>query len=351
MPPPRLAVAMNTVNQRVRLSGPAEIVEAVPHLVGFHPKDSLVVVALKGKRRRVGVVARIDLPDPEHVVACADYVVDFLRRDGASSAIAVCYPPDRGRDHPAVAALAAALRDRFDAVGLAIADLLCVSDGRWWSLLCDDPKCCPSGGTPIDDGRTSQVAAAMAVAGRVTLGSREELAGMLRPVGGLAGTAMHGALSRATAAFNARLAAGRRDVLARESVDLLAAAVQQRLDARPVPLGVEDAARLVVGLADVRVRDEAISWFEGDWGDAALGMFSELVRMAVPPFDTTPLTVLAWLSYLRGDGAFAGMALDRILESGTGNGLVPYLDALLRGGIGPDAVRPIVRTLRKAKIG
>ena len=350
MLPARLAFAMNTVNQRVRLSGPAEIVEAVPHLVGFHPEDSLVVVALKGKRRRVGVVARIDLPGAEHAVACADYVVGFLRRDGASSAIAVCYPPDRGRDHPAVTALAAALRDRFDAVSLAIADLLCVSDGRWWSLLCDDPECCPAGGTPID-GRTSPVAAAMAVAGRVTLGSREELAGMLRPVGGLAGTAMRAALSRATVAFDARLAAGRRDDLARESVDLLTAAVQQRLDARPVTLGVEAAARLVVGLTDVRVRDEAISWFDGDWGDAALSLLSDLVRMAVPPFDTAPLTVLAWLSYLRGDGAFAGMALDRILESGDGNGLVASLDALLQGGIGPDAVRPTVRKLRQAKIG
>lgn len=341
---------MKTINQRVRLSSPGEVVDAVPHLVGFHPGDSVVIVALKGKRRRLGVVARIDLPSVENAVACADYVVEFLQRDGASSAIAVFYPPNRGREHAAVTALAGALHARFDAAGLIFADMLCVSDGRWWSLHCDDPNCCPVDGTPIEGGGTSKVAAAMALAGRVTMGSRQELADMLKPVGGLAGTAMRDALPRAAAAFDARLAAGHRDELARDSVNLLAAAVQQRLDGRPAPLDIEEAARIIVGLDDVCVRDEAISWFDDDWGDAALSLFAELVRMAVPPFDTTPLTVLAWLSYLRGNGAFAGMAVDRIVASGASNGMVPYLDTLLRAGVGPDRVRPTLRKLRQTKI-
>lgn len=343
---------MNTVNQRVRLSSPGEIVEAVPHLLGFHPQDSFVVMALKGKRRRLGVVARLDLPGTEHAVACADYVVSVLTRDGASSAIVVCYPPSGGRQHPAVAAVVDALRGRFDAAGLAVADMLCVFDGRWWSLICDDPNCCPIEGTPLDTGGTSTVAAAMALAGRVTLGSRQELVEVLAPVGGLAGAAMRQALERATASLAAGMAAGHRAELAAESVSLLTTAVQRRLDGHSAePLGVEAAARLIAGLDDVHVRDEAIAWFEGDWGESTQSLFAELTHVAVPPFQTTTLTVLAWLAYLRGDGVLAGIAVDRILGSGSTNGMVPYLDALLQGGIGPDAVRPTLRRLRRAKIG
>lgn len=44
---------------RVRLSDPAELIAAVPHLLGFHPRDSLVVITLQG--RRLGLTLRSDL--------------------------------------------------------------------------------------------------------------------------------------------------------------------------------------------------------------------------------------------------------------------------------------------------
>ncbi|MFD0787811.1 DUF4192 family protein, partial [Micromonospora azadirachtae] len=49
--PPRLAVR-----------SPADLLAAVPYLLGFHPADSVVVVAMRG--RRVVFAARADLPDP-----------------------------------------------------------------------------------------------------------------------------------------------------------------------------------------------------------------------------------------------------------------------------------------------
>src|ERR687893_1342327 len=49
---------------RVRLTDPSELIAAVPHLLGFHPRDSLVVISLDG--RRLGMTLRADLVDPEH---------------------------------------------------------------------------------------------------------------------------------------------------------------------------------------------------------------------------------------------------------------------------------------------
>ncbi|MBA2695050.1 MAG: DUF4192 family protein, partial [Actinobacteria bacterium] len=49
---------------RVRLADPGELIAAVPHLLGFHPRDSLVLISLEG--RRLGMTLRADLVDPEH---------------------------------------------------------------------------------------------------------------------------------------------------------------------------------------------------------------------------------------------------------------------------------------------
>lgn len=46
----------------VRLHGRDGLLAAIPAQLGFHPADSAVVVALAGTRRRVGPIARADLP-------------------------------------------------------------------------------------------------------------------------------------------------------------------------------------------------------------------------------------------------------------------------------------------------
>jgi len=45
----------------LRVRNPGDLIEAIPYLLGFHPRDSLVVVGLAGTR--VSVTARIDLDD------------------------------------------------------------------------------------------------------------------------------------------------------------------------------------------------------------------------------------------------------------------------------------------------
>src|SRR4051794_9002200 len=50
----------------VRLSDPGDVAAALPHLIGFRPRESLVVVSLRGSSgRRFGLTARVDLPAPE----------------------------------------------------------------------------------------------------------------------------------------------------------------------------------------------------------------------------------------------------------------------------------------------
>jgi hypothetical protein len=335
----------------LRLSSSRDIVEAVPYLVGFQPEDSLVVVSMRGARSRLGLTARVDLPPPEGADACAREFVGYFKRNRATRAIIVFYPPSGGLSHPAVRPIADAMTARFARARIEVADVLCVGDGRWWSLLCTDDACCPSEGTPMAGGGTSTIAVTMAVQGRLALESRTELVRTIDPAAGVARAAMAYALPRARARLFDRIAAGSRAEVAAESVELFRAAVRGRLATEAGAggtgaLAADDAARLIVGLDDGCARDEILAWHDDESGDAARGLAIELVRRAVPPFEVPPLTLLAWICYLQGEGALAGIALDRALAAEPDYALAQILDRALRSALNPETFRPAMRGLR-----
>lgn len=54
---------------RIRLADPSELIAAVPHLLGFHPTSSVVLLALHGKR--LGLTLRADLVDDDQAALLA----------------------------------------------------------------------------------------------------------------------------------------------------------------------------------------------------------------------------------------------------------------------------------------
>jgi uncharacterized protein DUF4192 len=329
----------------IRLRSPIDIVEAVPYLVGFQPENSLVVVSLRGERLRVGLTARVDLPPVESAESCAREFVGYLRRDNADRALVVFYPPSGGPAYPSVRPITDALTRQLTRSRIGVAEILCVSDGRWWSLHCTDDDCCPPDGTPVSQGSTSITAAAMAVAGQVVLSSRAELEQTIAPVGGVVAAAMAPALRRADLQLADRVATGQLGDLTGETLGLFGAIVNRRVATEPgigaEPLGIDDAARLIVGLGDVHARDEVITWFDGTWGEATRDVLTELVRRALPPWDVPALTVFAWISYLQGNGAVAGIALERALTAEPDYYLAQLLGQALSGALNPDVFRSL----------
>jgi len=335
---------------RIKLRSPADIVDAVPYLVGFEPHESLVVLSLRGPRGQLGLTARVDLPAARHASACAREFVSYLKRDGASRAIVVLYPPSGGISHPSVKPVAAALTKQLTRARIEVSEVLCVCDGRWWSLQCTNAACCPPSGTPIACDATSELAVAMTVEGRVVLGSREEVAHLLDPVGGVAATAMAYAIPRARDELIARVVAGNRLEVVAESLDLFRAAVVARSapDARlgvervsgagaPIDpeLTIDEAARLIAALDYWGARDEILTWFDGARGDATRSLLVELARRSVLPGEAAALTVLAWICYLRGDGVLAGIAIDRARTADPEYSLAALLDQVLCGAVNP----------------
>ena len=316
-----------------RLTSPTDMVRLVPHLCGFVPAESLVVVSLRGPRRRVGLSIRVDLPPPEAVGELAADVAARLRWDGATQALLVVYTAEEG------ALVRADLVDTVSAalegVGVRVQEALLVRDGRWWSYVCADARCCPPDGVPIAGQPASAamglVEATQALDGRAVLPSREELVASLRPPELLAAVAAEQRLRAAAEPWLSRADLPRRR---RAAAAAWRAAVVSAGDPR-APL--VDAEGLVAALGDVGVRDAVLPWAADD--GPLLDLLLRLAAVSVAPYDAPVCTLIAVASWCRGSGALANVALDRAWESDPGYSLAALVREGLAQQIPPEAVR------------
>ena len=331
----------------VRLRSPAQVVEAVPYLIGYHPSDSVVVVSTRGPHGRVGLTLRLDLPPPEHHPEAVQLLVEHLVADRAQDAVVVFYCP-------ASAAFWPLLRRALAERGIGVREALRVHDGRWWSYLCADPRCCPVDGTEIVPGHApggeAAVAASFVRAGRAVLASREALADMLCPVDGATRVAMEQALDRVDVALERQFArCGGIAAWRAEARRRVEAALAARLGPQPAALDDDDVAQLLAALLDIRIRDAATEWVDGDRGRAAMSLWAELVRRAPAPYDVAPATLLANASWRAGDGAFARIAVERALTSDPTYRLALLIQQVLDAGIPPDEMRGLQRPARRRR--
>ena len=116
---------------QVRAGSPESLLAIVPHLLGFVPQASLVVIGTEAPHDRIKVTLRYDLPDPPGAGVSADIAAHALGVIGSqrlAALVAVGYGP-RSLVDPVAAALGAAAR----MAGIDMLDVLRVEDGRYWS--------------------------------------------------------------------------------------------------------------------------------------------------------------------------------------------------------------------------
>ncbi|WP_222266122.1 DUF4192 domain-containing protein [Modestobacter marinus] len=312
----------------VHLSEPGEVAAAVPHLIGFRPRESLVVVSLRGGRtRRFGLTARIDLPPAEHRAAVVGGLVHSLMTDRPAAVVlaVVSEAPDDlavdrwpgGADHRPTLPHRDLVHEAvlaFAGRSVPVQETLLVRRGRWWSYDCPRPCCAPDAGTPLPGG-TSALAAASAVSGQVLAEDRAELARRIAPVGFLAAAGTSRACDEVGLDV-ARVTAerGREDV-AEESWAEVRRALLRTAPGSVGAITDHEVARVAWALRDIGVRDRALALALGRRAAAAEGLWTEVTRRAPPPLDAAPATLLAVSAWLRGDGAMANVALERALDS------------------------------------
>ncbi|SCL65856.1 DUF4192 domain-containing protein [Micromonospora chersina] len=312
----------STERPRLAVRSPGDLVAAVPYLLGFHPADSVVVVAVRG--RRVVFAARGDLPEPGvDPRPAARHLAEVVARQGTDAATVIGYGPAAR-----VTAAVDAVGEALDRTGLIVLDALRVTDGRWWSYLCAEPECCPPEGTPYDPA-ASEVSAAAVFAGQVALPDRAALAAQVSPLGGPVRVAMR----RATARAHRRLAGLAGEAASVRSAGVAAVRTAFRRHRRGERLGDDEVAWLTVLLTHLPVRDHA--WSRTDGRDADIGLWTDVLRRAEPELIAAPGSLLAFAAWRAGHGAVAAVALERVLAAHPGYSLAVLLDDALRRGLSP----------------
>ncbi|WP_159440873.1 DUF4192 domain-containing protein [Jatrophihabitans endophyticus] len=336
-----------------RIAGPGELAQAVPYLLGFHPRRSLVLVGLR--TGELVVTARLDLDD---VAAGGDagrgatlvaQTIGSMADGGAVELVAVVFDDDapvvfdddarvvmpgaaRGRSPLPWTVLVERTEQTVAELPCVLLDALLVARGRWWTYACAGSDCCPPAGRPLPSA-PSAFAAAATVDGVVPLPGRESLAALLAPLPDPDREALHPALA---AAENDLVAAtldahAERHVRSVKRALFAAARAGDRTSAPPPAATV---ARFAVALLEPGVRDAV--WLAVD--DRRLdgrGLWRDLARRLPSPYDAAPLFLFGWASWRAGNGALAGMAAERALAADPAYGAADLLLAAVSRGVDP----------------
>lgn len=362
---------------QVTLRGPADLAEALPYLLGFHPDDSVVMIGLHGARGRFGARLRVGIPShsddwPETAAQLGDCVVNGAgpqrRPDGV--ALFLCQDPREG-ETPTQAMerlrpLAQYLRESCGALDVPVIEALCLTAGRWWSYTCPTTTCCPPEGTPLTREGTSVMAAAAAYAGVQVRGSLREMEARLLPLAMPRAESQQRALDDACAEYLPRmLGEGDCETVREETLALSGAALERFRAAPPAVdgpagdahddalLGDDEAAAIILGLQDRETRDMAAEWMEVGEATSALRLWRALARRCVGVYAdhaAAPLTLAGWVSWSSGDEASARVAFSRALNADPDYTFAKLLHQACNHGLDPEPLRHCLRQERGRRL-
>ncbi|MDH6680798.1 hypothetical protein M2284_005028 [Rhodococcus sp. LBL1] len=333
----------------VRISDPGTLISAVPALLGFHPRRSLVAICLTGTS--VGAVMRHDLllDEPGDAGGVMDLVLDQFAavavREGADRMLAVVVDdriPTQARpaDLAAHVAIMATFRELLHRSGIDLSAVHICSrieaGAPWRDLVGADRGILP-------DPTASAVAAAQVLEGRAIRGSREELEAVLDPASPEVQERIADLIDAAREDSPRRVAltraAGDPDTADREVLEYVLTRIAQHESGDEI--SPEENAELALALENLTVRDSLLALSAGAKAPAAEQMWVHLARTLPDPERAEPLALLGYSAYLRGDGPMAGVALCAALAADPCHRLAGLLDDALQAGVRPAALRDL----------
>jgi hypothetical protein len=328
-----------------RISGPGELLQAVPYLLGFHPSNSLVLVGLRDGV--LVVTARLDLADAGHPGA-VEHTIGAMARGGSTSFIGAVYDeaagPDCGGQLP-WDSLAVAIERAAGEFDCEVADVLLVAGCRWWSLMCGSAQCCPSEGREIP-AAPSDFTTAATFEGMVALPDRAALAALLDPLPDDRRTALDEAIAAVEHAGVGAVLEGQLRRHERSVKRALFAAARESVAVGWSGPDDRTIARFGAALSAVSLRDAV--WMAVDDGRLdGRPLWRDLARRLPSPYDAAPLFLFGWASWRAGHGALAGIAAERAVWSDPDYSAADLLLAALAHGVDPRRL-PKLRLPRSA---
>lgn len=292
----------NAVPRVIKVTGPAGVLAALHHVLGFRPSRGLYVVGLNDAR--FACVFNADLPDGDDIEACAADLRQLIADRPVDTVLLVGYGPDQDV-RPVIRATMAAMT----AIGVTVAEAIRAHHGRYASYLCTNPTCCPPKGTPYD---TSTGAAADLDSVPASSPDRSGLEVSIAPEHGPSRTAVEEATRRTAEQIEAQMREpGMPQALITQARGLIGVAVEGYR--RGERLSDDDLARLSVLLGVTRLRDEAWMAIIPDCLPAHLVLWADLTRRAAVNIAACA-SLLAFAAWLDGNNALAAVAINRALD-------------------------------------
>nr|WP_113693199.1 DUF4192 domain-containing protein [Amycolatopsis albispora] len=317
---------------------PGEMIATVPPMLGFRPANSVVLIVHRhgenGQPGSIVQMARSDLPPPGFALAVAERFVPLVHGNSAATVLII-----GGGGEFAGAELVETIREQFAATGVDPVHFLWMAEIRtgmpWRCYL--DPDC--RGELPdLEHGRIAAVAAS---AGLVTFSSREASAARLDPTDPEAISRRSRQLDQAADEAEP----DSRAMVPEQGFAVVRAAIRRAHRGR-LELSDKDVLDLVFALQITEVRDACLALAVPSGtavARAAEQLWLAMVRECPPPERAQFATLLAFSSYLRGDGTFAGMAMDNALEADPGHLLAGLLSRAIDAMLPPSRLADLGR--------
>ncbi|WP_280420429.1 DUF4192 domain-containing protein [Nocardia carnea] len=338
-----------------RLDDPGDLIAAIPAMLGFRPERSLVLAVL---------CAAPDAPDS----AVIDLVVRFDLRppaggrpfdDGtvAAAASRVCARPgvvgvlvvlvDEGLPDPAGPSLQpipvlAALEHRLAAAAVPVRAVWAahsICEGHpWWSVTD------PGRRGLIADPVASRVTLNRVLDGRPIRRCRDELTALIAPDPALCAQ-VSAELGAAQARAKDRYAAAARR---EDPIGFLRGELATMLwlisnTESGADLDARELADIAVALRDRELRDCMFALAATMHAEAAEQVWSRLARALEGADRAETAMLLGYFAYVRGDGPFAGIALDAALDADPHHSMATLLHTALEAGMRPERLRDLAR--------
>ena len=309
------------------LTSPHDLLAAIPFLIGYHPQDSLVLVALKDEA--VGMAMRVDMPVGVSAEGY-DLLASHFLRDGADGAFIVAYVGEGVVDPENVLINTSAALVR---AGIDIKESLIVCNNRFRSMICSDPTCCPPEGSVIPDLGSSRIAAEHVIAGHPM--PFENVDGLVQSIAAVA-SSFESVWADEVQAFWVSSDSEEIQELQRDGATAIIDLVGEYREGR----GAEDrelAARVIGRLSDIQVRDFALGSHTDESADCYWAMWRDLLRIAPRGFVAPIACLFAAMAYERGEGALAHKGLDRGLGDDDQYSLAHLLRRVFTAGWPPQS--------------
>ncbi|MCW2796552.1 DUF4192 domain-containing protein [Nocardioides sp.] len=292
---------------------PEDLLAVVPVVLGFVPTDSVVMLTFGADDT---FHARLDLPDDADGLAqLVAALLEPARLHRVRRVVFVVYSGDARLARRVRRVLVGA----FESSGIQVIEVL-RADGARWFPLAGGHRGVPEWGVPYDVSAHPFVVQSV-LDGKVTLGSRDELAAMIATdPGGV------GAVADALDGHEARA----------DDADWVRSVVAQHVTDGTAP-DVAATARLLAAIADHAVRDVAWTLMTRQTAGQHVRLWTDVVRRAPMALVPAPAALLGFAAWLSGHGALAWCAIDRCDEADPGYSMASLLGQVLTQALPPSA--------------